>query len=369
MRKILRYKRIYLLILIPVSLLIISIAKNNVCFAENIYALNIYPWLSRIISLITNIFPFSLAELIVITLPIVLIIVFIRFIIHLIVYQEKRIDTLIKGFLNIGCFLSIVLFLFVLLAGINYYRAPFSQYSNYEVRDSTNEELFQLTEYLALQANELRAEVPNTDEDGVFSLSMNIFELADMVAEAFDKLEKDYPVLGNHYGRPKPILSSPLMSYTEITGIFFPFTMEANVNIDISDYSIPSTMAHELAHLRGFMREDEANFLSYLATMKSDNVEIQYSGTMLALINTGNALYYQDVNSYFSLRDKYSEGVLRDIQANNEYWQQYKDTVISTVSTKVNDTYLKANDQSDGVKSYGKMVDLLLAKFRKERLV
>ena len=36
-------------------------------------------------------------------------------------------------------------------------------------------------------------------------------------------------------------------------------------------------------------------------------------------------------------------------------------------SNKINDTYLKANAQSDGVKSYGRMVDLLLAKYRKDQ--
>ena len=55
------------------------------------------------------------------------------------------------------------------------------------------------------------------------------------------------------------------MSRTEITGIFIPFTMEANVNVDIPDYSLGSTMCHELAHLHGFIREDEANYISYLA--------------------------------------------------------------------------------------------------------
>lgn len=355
--------------LIPVSLLLIYIAKNNIYFAENIYALNIYPWVSRIISSITNIIPFSLAEIIVITLPIFILVVLIRFIIGMIFEKDGRKDRLIKGLLNTGCFVSIVLFLFTICTGINYYRAPFSQYSNLDVYDSTVKELYQLTEYLAYQANDIRARVPNTDDDGVFSLSVSMYELAKMVTEAFGKLEEDYPVFASHYGKPKPILLSSLMSYTEITGVFFPFTMEANVNVDIPHYSIPATMAHELAHLSGFMREDEANFISFLACMKAESEEIQYSGTMLALINSGNALYSHDPDRYFSIRDLYSDGVLRDIQANNAYWQQYRDTVISTVSTKVNDTYLKVNDQADGVKSYGRMVDLLLAKFRKDKFL
>ncbi|HPE16562.1 MAG TPA: DUF3810 family protein, partial [Oscillospiraceae bacterium] len=33
---------------------------------------------------------------------------------------------------------------------------------------------------------------------------------------------------------------------------------------------------------------------------------------------------------------------------------------------RMNDAYLKANAQRDGVKSYGRMVDLLLAEYRDE---
>ena len=69
---------------------------------------------------------------------------------------------------------------------------------------------------------------------------------------------------------------------------------------------------------------------------------------------------------YFKIRDQYSLGVLKDIRANSEYWQQFDDTVISTVSDKINDTYLKANAQTDGVESYGRMLDLLLAKYRED---
>ena len=84
------------------------------------------------------------------------------------------------------------------------------------------------------------------------------------------------------------------MSWCNITGIFVPFTFEANVNVDVPDYSQPATMCHELSHLRGYMREDEANFIAYLACRNSENVEFQYSGAMLAFVYANNALYSAD---------------------------------------------------------------------------
>ena len=367
MRSILKLKRIYLLGLIPISFLLILLAKNSRFFAEQVFAQHIYKWFSQFISIIIGIFPFSLAELFIYTLPITGIFLLGRYLVRIIRSKENRIQLVLKGLLNILCTLSVGIFLFVILSGMNYYRASFSSYSGLEIRESTIDELYALTESLAFQANELREETYGRNEKGVFALTESKFKVAKLADQAMDELAKTYSVLKGRYSAPKPVLSSKLMSYTEITGIFFPFTMEANVNTDIPDYTIPATMLHELAHLRGFMREDEANYIAYLAGMASDSAELKYSSTMLALIISGNALYEQDPDMYFKIRSQYSEGVLKDIRANSEYWTKYEDTVISTVSNKMNDTYLKANNQTDGVKSYGRMVDLLLANYRKEQ--
>lgn len=367
MKKLFAYKRIYILGLIPISIFLIILAKKSSFFAEEIYAKYVYKWISQLISTITGLLPFSLAEITVIVVPVAILVIFLRFIILMIADKRNRKERAVKGILNALCTISIVLFVFTLCAGLNYYRYSFGTYSNLEIQDSSVEELYSLTESLALRANELREQIPQTDEAGVFQLSMNNYELAKIANQAYKNLSEEYPILSGSYGAPKPVMLSELMSSTEITGIFFPFTMEANVNVDIPDYTIPATMLHEMAHLRGFMREDEANYLAYLAGTESDNVELQYSSTMLALIISGNALYDQDTELYFKIRDMYSEGLLKDIVANSNYWQKYEDTVVSTVSNTINDTYLKANDQTDGVKSYGRMLDLLLAKYRKDQ--
>lgn len=368
MRDLIRLKRIYLLLLTPLSLFLILLARKSSYFAEKIYALGIYKWLSQIISLITGIIPVSLAEILTIMLPVAVIVLFAGFIFRICKDKERRKTNLVKAAINLLAAGSVLLFSFTILGGLNYYRYSFSYYSGLEIKESSVEELYRLTRYLTEQANELRNSISLEDENGVFKLTGSNFETARETNKAMKKLAEEYPVLRGSYGAPKPLLLSALMSYTEITGIFIPFTMEANVNVDIPDYSIPFTMLHELAHQRGFMREDEANFIAYLAGIASDNTELKYSSTMYALITSGNALYLQNREMYFEIRDIFSDGVLRDLSANNEYWAKYEDTVISTVSDKINDTYLKANAQSDGVKSYGRMLDLLLALYRVQQV-
>ena len=90
---------------------------------------------------------------------------------------------------------------------------------------------------------------------------------------------------------------------------------------------------------------------------------------MLALSYASNQLYQQDEALYQKVVDTYDTGMLADLREEYYYWKQFEDTVISTVSNAVNNNYLKANNQNDGVKSYGRMVDLLLAEYRKSHLL
>ena len=81
-----------------------------------------------------------------------------------------------------------------------------------------------------------------------------------------EALAERYPALARPlYSPPKPVLFSELMSYADIAGMYFPFTVESNINTDGPFFTIPATMGHEMAHQCGFMREDEANFIGYLA--------------------------------------------------------------------------------------------------------
>ncbi|MCI6535777.1 MAG: DUF3810 domain-containing protein, partial [Lachnospiraceae bacterium] len=86
----------------------------------------------------------------------------------------------------------------------------------------------------------------------------------------------------------------------------------------------------------------------------------QYSGNMLGWIHCMNVLYKGDYDAWEEVRGELSAKAETDLQANHEFWARYDGTV-AEVSNKVNDTYLKANGQKDGVKSYNRMVDLIVA--------
>lgn len=357
-------KRSLLLLLLPLSLLLLWISRHSPAFAEVVFAQGITKLLGQGMSLLTGLLPFSLMEVQVILAPVLAGILVIRFILRMrrAIRSDGRAAAAILagGICNAAILVSVVLFLFVLFAGVNYYRYPFAYYSGLAVEDSSVEELHSLSVRLASEAHDLRELLPETSGNDAPDWA----EASARAAEAYETLSRKYPVFAGSYGPPKPVAASRLMSSLQITGIFWPFTMEANVNADVPAYGIYATMCHELAHARGFMREDEANFIAYLACRSSEDVRLQYSGVMLALQYVTGQLWGQSAELYREVRALYSEGMLSDLQKDAVYWAQFQNTTISAVSSTVNDAYLKVNNQSDGVRSYGRMVDLLLAEHR-----
>lgn len=155
------------------------------------------------------------------------------------------------------------------------------------------------------------------------------------------------------------------MRICRFPGSFSPFTFEAHVNAHESDALLAATAAHEGAHLRGFAREDEANFIAYAVCMESPRAYVRYSGTLLALIYAGNALSEADPAAYAAVWAMYSPAVVADLRAYNAAWESY-DGEAAEVHEQLNDAYLKANGQTEGVRSYGRMVDLLIAQMLQE---
>jgi len=352
-----KYKRLLFIILTPISFLLTQFAKNNISYAE-FYSTRIYPILAQSISFITGLVSFSLGEVILIIS--VFLLMMYTFLTVMKIIKQKSLKFLKYYIINLTVIASLLYFFFVLFCGINYYRYEFTTYSGLEVKESSKQELIELCDSLINDANELRKKL-NTDENGIATLDDdNFYETSKRAQYSFNKVSNKYEVLKGNYPKPKRVLFSRAMSHMQITGVFFPFTFESNVNVDIPSYQIPATMCHELVHIRGFMREDEANFLSYLACESSGYDDFFYSGTMLALTYSMNALYSEDYDAFVILHDKYSEDVKKDMKYTSNYWNQFE-TKIAEISHVVNDTYLKANNQTDGVKSYGRMVDLLLA--------
>ena len=322
------------------------------------YAVSIYPLITGSLGRLAGLFPFSLSELGLYILILLIVISAFRF--------WRRPWILLRR----ACLLaSALLFLFTANCGVNYYRQPFSALSGLKIRPSTKEELYDLCFRIVLEiqnsTGQLKEEASGQSLIGQQARDplpsfRQLRDWGESGRQALSGLGEEFPVLKGFYPAPKPLLISRILSVQQLCGVYSPFTVEANYSREMPLYNIPHTICHELSHLKGFMREDEANFIGYLACIRSEDSYFRYSGYLMGWVYAGNALAKADPEGFQALRSQLPEEALADLSYNNAFWDSF-DTQIAEAATKVNDTYLKLQDQKDGVESYGRVVDLMLA--------
>lgn len=324
------------------------------------YSLHVYSFFVSTVGRFFGIFAFSASEFLLYVLAVFLIWQIIKTVYRAV--KEKRPGRSLAVFFS-GLFLAagILFFLYAAFCGVNYHRSSFARETGLEWEGATVDDLREVCQDLTSAVNRTGRQVKR-DENGLMTLTEDVSVHA---VRAMEKLAREYTCLEGFYPQPNGLEFSWILSIQKLTGIYSPFTIEANYNTDMAAYNIPFTACHELAHLRGFMQEQEANFIGYLADIRADSVEFNYSGYMLGWIYCTNALYDVDPDAYEELRGELSEEVQADLAANSRFWAQY-DSPVAEVSDQINDSYLKANGQADGVASYDRMVELILTYYKEQ---
>lgn len=277
--------------------------------------------------------------------------------------------------------LSTLLVLYVFLCGINYHRTSFSEETGLSVTIDAHgtvydeADLIALCDYLVTEINDTEAQfaattiqvegacIGQTSETPKPSAAW-LWHAGRTGQRAMEKLGQRYHRLSGHYPFPKPILNTWILSVQQTTGVYSPFTVEANYNRDIAYYDIPFTICHELSHLRGYMQEEEANFIGLLATIGADDLYFNYSGYVSAWVYAGNALAQIDSTAFATLYSRINARTRQDMLYNNAYWQQFEGKP-AEAHEQLNDAYLKKQGQATGVRSYGHVTDLMLEYFAK----
>lgn len=311
--------------------------------------------LHRAMSLAAARLPFSLAELL-IGLAALTLIVYIIISIKRLLFEKHRIRQVYIMLITLASAALAVYAGFCLLWGVFYYGDDFAAQSGLKSDPVSVEELRTVTAWFAGLCNEYAGQVPR-DENGVCAADRT--ELLRRSSEVYAEAERRCPCLAGPAIRAKGIFFSRLMSYTDFTGFFFPFTAEANVNTDFPPALFAATVAHELAHQRGVAKEQEANFCAVMASLLYGDPVYCYSACLLAYTHLGNALYGADRAAWEEIASTLSEPVRRDFAAERAYWKQFE-TPVQTVSNTVYEGFLHSYDQDLGLRSYGACVDLLV---------
>ncbi len=322
----------------------------------------ISPIIRAFLSYQTTWIPFSLAEMFLILIPVIIVVV--------VGIGAKYYS---DSWRNVGVFcvimISIASYVFSTYAlGFvpSYHGSTLDQKMELDKQPVTAVEL---EETALILAEALREEskyvIYNGDGFSVMPYGYN--ELNDKLMDAYEKACKKYDFISPLHSNIKEIILSEPMTYTHISGVYTFFTGEANLNVNYPDFVLPYTAAHEFAHQRGIAREDEANFVAFLVCMESDDHYIRYSAYLNLYEYVSNALYSANYNAYVDTYYKLPYGAITDMAAYAKFFEKYQKTVVSDVSGAVNDTFLNINGVEEGSKSYGMVVDLAVAYYKAEK--
>jgi hypothetical protein len=154
-------------------------------------------------------------------------------------------------------------------------------------------------------------------------------------------------------------LVSPLMDRLGLSGFYFPWSGEANVNRGMPAIALAHALAHEKAHQRGFAAEDEANFVAILAGLRSEAKISRYASLLFAQRQALRALLLEDPPLGENLLALRHPGVQRDVDALRAYWARFAGPA-QEWAHRTNDLYLRAQRVEGGAASYGGSLALLL---------
>lgn len=364
-----KVKKSWLLYAVLFMLIIVLniVAWKSTAFCDA-YIAHIFPIWVNTYGRFMNLFSFSVGE-IMLYLAAVLVVVFLVSVISYgcIKLLKKRDNRFLKGYIRFFLWAVLVVCMIMTLnCSILYHASTFSEkYFGKDQKQYSLQELVAVRNFVVERCNSLSVEMVR-DENGRILYEGNIHQDA---VESMQKLGETYDQLDGYYPYPKPLATSDFFSQQYMCGYYFPFSMEANYNDVMYIMNLHATMCHELAHLRGYIYEDEANFISYLACIESDNPVVRYSG-YLSVLNYLDNDFYKAVGrnwEIYSLQPAVLPQVHEDnIFLTQEEWDRIeKKAVLETetvdeISDVFTDTVLKANGVSDGMISYNRVVKLLL---------
>ena len=318
----------------------------------------ISPSVRAVLAALTGWIPFSLAEYLILLIPLILV--------ALVSFGIKYYG---DSWRNVGVFCLIIfslaayIFSTFTVAFVPAYRG--SRLDAKMGLDKQEVSTYDLMYTAIILSDQIKKEADNIslDDNGSSVMPYGYDRMNDELMLAYDKVCAKYDFVQSMDSKIKRVMLSEPMTYTHISGVYTFFTGEANLNTNFPDYTLPFTAAHEFAHQRGIAREDEANFIAFLVCIESDDAYIRYSGYLNLFEHVASALYSANPKYYASIYNDLPQKSKIEMAAYSNFFEKYKKTIISDVSGEWNDKFLTANG-TEGTKSYGMVVDLAVAYYK-----
>ncbi len=340
-------KKLYLLIIQIILIKVLSLFPD---FVERFYSNGLYLYISKICRLLLGWIPFSVGDI----AYVVLILLIFRWLFN---NRIRFFKNWKSNGLTILNFISILYFLFHFLWGLNYYRIPLHEKIGIE-KEYTKQQLQNLTLKLIAKTNQLQLKIEKEQyKKVIFNYSEQ--QMYGMAPNGYYNLPKPLSQIQYQNKSIKSSIFSLPLSYMGFGGYLNPFTNEAQVNFLKPKYTSPLTICHEMAHQTGIASESDCNFIGFIAASQNKDVYFQYSAYAFALNYCLYNLELIEEGSSKTYKVFINEGVLENFKENKTFWKHYH-SWIDTFFEYIYDTFLKMNQQKDGMESYSKFVGLLI---------
>jgi hypothetical protein len=337
-------------IFLLVQIVILQIIPFFPQYIETYYSKGLYPFIASFSRTFFGIIPFSIGDLIYITL-----------LFYIIKWMWKKRKTWKlywkNNALQVLSFLSVFYFMFHLLWAMNYYRQPLFEKMAIQ-RDYSDAELLHFTKKLIAKTNTIQSILAkDNNKKVVFPYSQD--QIFQMNLNGYKNLATTHPFFYyNHLSVKKSLISLPL-TYMGFGGYLNPFTNEAQVNYMGPMYNFPTTTCHEMAHQLGFASETECNFIGFLASVRNENLYFQYSGYSFALRYCLSNWERRNKPAFDQLLKTVHPGIIKNYQESVVFNAKYE-TPLETGFHIFYDNFLKINQQKDGMESYSMFINLLV---------
>jgi hypothetical protein len=344
------------------ALLAVVVVQQSAALAprlvENFYARSVYPHVARSLSRLTGGLSFSVGEALSVLFSLLMLAALAR-LVYLLARQRGEWRALALKTCKLALWLAAVLSLVFMLAfGLNYQRPPLVEVLGYDQRRAGADELDAMTRAVVEGVNRNYEE---SHADGY--KTPDTPRVVEILKESYAREAELAPFAVEGFGPPKAVYFSDALTRLGVSGVYFPFTGEPNFNADAPDFERPFSIAHEMAHQRGFARESEANFVAFLVCAHASDPFVRYSGYRQAF-GVAFELYKLDPERARAILKGLNAGYREDSQRSARFWLKAGGRA-GDLSRRLNDFYLKANRVKSGTKNYGEVTALLIGYYLK----
>ena len=314
-------------------------------FTESVYSRTLYPVLAVPIGLFSDLFPFSLQELVFFGLLFFFFYKTGRGMFALFKKQRRFRELAISALRRTGITISIIYCLFYLLWGFNYFRTRLIESPRYNADAVNTKNLNNLLRETIRQANSLAVSTPPKEDTLQKDIEKNLTAvIRRTTGQSFRSARNTKKFLSGYLGM------------VGISGICLPWLQEAHIASDLLPYEIPFITAHEKSHIKGRTSEAEANYFAWRACLASGDAAVRYSGHFSILPYLLGALPAKERRGWIK---KISPAVLAHYKKRRER-NRKRSRILSRIAARINHIYLKANRVRGGSRNYSHVVKLAL---------